>query len=205
MINVAEYLERHSKYVPWIGITLSAFALTLSGISFYRTQFLVSENVELQVLGQAGIETPLKLQFAVSNLGTRTAVVLSTESVYWSLKEKKWFGIGGDGRAKTRTTPQRSLAPGEVALLEQVFELPMPPERNNYYWENGAIDVGLVFSTLSVGGQTVQQYAPVGRCFISKALPPSRDAYCRFATGIRLNLLRKQDWGPLPFSYGRER
>jgi hypothetical protein len=161
-----------------IGVMIGLLALTLSGLSFYRTYLYTKQQLEVTVTEVSYVtnQGELYMTVAFSNGGNRDAAILRVEPALWSHRKNKadleWIPLAG--RVHPDIPPTSPPVPaviraGGVEVVTASARLLAADAEGAIGPSQGAVFLGVRVATMNSDGNLYLVQHPVARLLIDKS------------------------------------
>jgi hypothetical protein len=158
-----------------IGVMIAVLALTLSGLSFYRTYIYTKQALEVTVTEVSYVtnQGELYMTVAFSNSGNRDAALLRVEPALWSRRKTKttpeWIPI--TGRVHPDIPPTSPAVPvvikaGGVEVVTASTRLDASAAEQALSISQGAVFLGVRVATMNSDGNLYLVQHPVAKLVV---------------------------------------
>lgn len=174
----SERLTVGSRVKIDIGVTIAVLALTLSGLSFYRTYIYTKQQLEVTVTEVSYVtnQGELYVTVAFSNGGNRDAALLRVEPALWSRRKSKtdpeWLPLAG--RVHPDIPPTSPPVPsvikaGGVEVVTASARLDAGDAEGALGTSKGSVYLGVRVATMNSDGNLYLVQHPVAKLVIDKS------------------------------------
>jgi len=179
-MNEAQQTDARARVRWWTGMELPSIiaicALTLSGLSFYRSYIYEKQQLDITVTEVSYVtnQGELYMTVAFANGGNRDAALLRVEPALWGHRNRKdpeWIPLTAKVHADIAVTVPRTptvIRAGGVEMVTLSAKLdPLDAEQALTVTKDGAF-VGIRVATMNSGGNLFLLHHPVARLVIDE-------------------------------------
>ena len=159
-----------------ITVTIAVLALTVSGLSFYRSYIYTKQQLDVTVTEVSYVtnQGELYMTVAFANAGNRDAALLRVEPALWSRRGKanpEWVALSGKVHPDIPPTVPKMptiVRAGGVEVVSLSAKLDATDAEEPVAFSHGAVFLGIRVATMNSDGNLYLVQHPVARLTIDQ-------------------------------------